>query len=528
VTHARRLTAPDDAANIRRRMVDEAEYLLLADDQVAADELVRTLLSGEVNGTERVRALFLKALMTLDPREAVESLEEAVAEPHEDAMLAARTLAQLAWQRGAWLGDVEPAIDEALAAVALAEAVGDPATLVTAFTTAGLVLSLSDRPGAAQHFERALAISDRIPYAVGDRMPRVAYAVERAWRGDFITATSLLSEARRAAEEQGNEWVLMRLNEFEGDLAIRLGRWDDAAELLDASLGDAVGYWRARTLVLRAILRARRGDTRGLEDAEEIRASPAAATDPLMSAAGDFAIGLLDHAEGRTAEAADRVSRLAGTGVLAGSRSAEFAVNIPEIVSILVEAGRLDEAEALGQALARRTVQLAPWSEAAASLCLGLVAHAAGRLEEAEHQLAAAREGFTQIGAPWDLARTLLAEGSLLRRLGRRRDAAVHLEEAIALFEALGATPSVARAREELRRARPRQRRDDSLTAAETRVASLVAQGMTNREIAAQQFTTVATVEAHLTRIYSKLGVRSRTELARGVADGSVNLDGHA
>jgi DNA-binding CsgD family transcriptional regulator len=247
-----------------------------------------------------------------------------------------------------------------------------------------------------------------------------------------------------------------------------------------------------------------------------------------MSAAGDFAIGLLDHAAGRTAEAADRVSRLAGAGVLAGSRSAEFAVNIPEIVSILVEAGRLDEAEALGQALARRTVQLAPWSEAAASLCLGLVAHAAGRLEEAERRLSAAREGFSEIGAPWDLARTLLAEGSLLRRLGRRRDAAAVLDQAIALFEALGATPSVARAREELRRARPRQRRDDSLTAAETRVASLVAQGMTNREIAAQQFTAVATVEAHLTRIYSKLGVRSRTDLARGVADGSVNLDGHA
>jgi DNA-binding NarL/FixJ family response regulator len=59
---------------------------------------------------------------------------------------------------------------------------------------------------------------------------------------------------------------------------------------------------------------------------------------------------------------------------------------------------------------------------------------------------------------------------------------------------------------------------------AERRVAALVATGQTNREAAAQLFTTVATVEAHLTRIYRKLGVRSRTELARCVADGTLVL----
>jgi DNA-binding NarL/FixJ family response regulator len=56
-------------------------------------------------------------------------------------------------------------------------------------------------------------------------------------------------------------------------------------------------------------------------------------------------------------------------------------------------------------------------------------------------------------------------------------------------------------------------------------VAALVAAGKTNREVAAQLFTTVSTVEAHLTRIYRKAGVRSRTELARRVADGAIVLD---
>jgi DNA-binding CsgD family transcriptional regulator len=527
IAHARRLTPPDEGEALSRRLIDEAEYLLMADDEAGARELVDRLLADDVRGAVRVRALVLRALTTLDPSEAVQSLEAAVAEPHDDRTLAARTLAQLAWQRGAWLGDVEPAIDEALASVAAAEAVDDPAVLVSALTTAGLVLSLSDQPGARQHFERALEISDRVPLAVGDRMPRVAYGIERSWRGDFATAESLLTEARRAVEEQGNEWILMRLNHFSGDLAMRRGRWDEAARQFDEALNDAPEYWRASTLVLRAILRARRGDPRAIQDADDVRASRAAATDPLMSAAAEFAAGLMDAAAGRVAQGADRVAQLARAEALAGSRSAEFAAVLPDIAAVLVDAGRLEEADAIGHALAHRTNQLSPWSDAAAALCLGLVAHAAGRTDDARSQLHDARERFARLDARWELARTLFAEGSLLRRIGRRRDAAELVEQAIAIFDTLGAEPSAAHARDELQRARPRRRHDDSLTAAETRVASLAAKGLTNREIAAQQFTTTATVEAHLTRIYAKLRIRSRTDLARLVSDGSLRLDGH-
>ena len=88
------------------------------------------------------------------------------------------------------------------------------------------------------------------------------------------------------------------------------------------------------------------------------------------------------------------------------------------------------------------------------------------------------------------------------------------------------AEPWRGRAFDELRRARPRPRRDDTLTAAESRVAALAAAGRKNREIAAELYTTVATVEAHLTRIYRKLERRSRNlELTLAVADGRVELD---
>jgi DNA-binding CsgD family transcriptional regulator len=117
-------------------------------------------------------------------------------------------------------------------------------------------------------------------------------------------------------------------------------------------------------------------------------------------------------------------------------------------------------------------------------------------------------------------SRSALAAGEALRRLGERRRAAEKLEAAKEIFAALGAPLWLARAEKELRRASPRPRRHYELTSAERRVAALVAAGRTNREVAAQLFTTVGTVEVHLTRIYRRLGLRSRTELARQVAEG--------
>jgi DNA-binding NarL/FixJ family response regulator len=131
---------------------------------------------------------------------------------------------------------------------------------------------------------------------------------------------------------------------------------------------------------------------------------------------------------------------------------------------------------------------------------------------------------FEKAGFPLDRGRALLVAGDALRRLGERRRAAEKIEAAKAVFVELGAKLWVERAEQELRRASPRPRRDRELTSAERRVAALVAAGKTNREAAAQLFTTVATVEAHLTRIYRKVGVRSRTELARRVADGTLAI----
>lgn len=88
----------------------------------------------------------------------------------------------------------------------------------------------------------------------------------------------------------------------------------------------------------------------------------------------------------------------------------------------------------------------------------------------------------------------------------------------------LGAPGWEALARTELGRVTPGGSAHPDLTATEVRIVGLVAAGGTNREVAASSYMAVSTVEAHLTRVYRKLGIRSRTQLTRLVADGVVDV----
>jgi DNA-binding NarL/FixJ family response regulator len=114
---------------------------------------------------------------------------------------------------------------------------------------------------------------------------------------------------------------------------------------------------------------------------------------------------------------------------------------------------------------------------------------------------------------PFDLGRTLLLLGSLRRRTKQKRSAREALEAARDVFDGIGAAAWVERSDAELARIGGR-RPLSGLTESERRVAGLVAAGRTNREVADTLYTSVRTVEGHLSHIYSKLGVRSRTELA--------------
>jgi DNA-binding NarL/FixJ family response regulator len=116
---------------------------------------------------------------------------------------------------------------------------------------------------------------------------------------------------------------------------------------------------------------------------------------------------------------------------------------------------------------------------------------------------------------PFERARTLLVLGTARRRLGQRRVARQVLEEALGIFERLGASQWAANTRTELGRIGGRASSSGALTPTEQRIAELVAEGKTNKEVAAILVVADRTIESALTQIYRKLEVRSRTELAR-------------
>ena len=146
--------------------------------------------------------------------------------------------------------------------------------------------------------------------------------------------------------------------------------------------------------------------------------------------------------------------------------------------------------------------------------CRGLMAAAQGDVDLASSELQRAVAQHEAVGDPFGEARALLALGIVRRRARQKRPAADAIGAALDGFEQLGAATWADKARAELGSIGGR-RREEGLTAAERRVAALVAEGRTNREVAAALFLGERTVASHLTHIYAKLGVRSRTELAR-------------
>jgi len=143
-----------------------------------------------------------------------------------------------------------------------------------------------------------------------------------------------------------------------------------------------------------------------------------------------------------------------------------------------------------------------------------MVAAARGDVDLALTTLEEAVDRVDAVNDPLGRARALLALGVTRRRARQKRAAREALEAALAEFEQLGDAPRAARVRAELGQIGGRSR-EEGLTAAERRVAALVAEGKTNREVAASLVLGERTVETHLTHVYAKLGVRSRTELAR-------------
>jgi DNA-binding CsgD family transcriptional regulator len=187
----------------------------------------------------------------------------------------------------------------------------------------------------------------------------------------------------------------------------------------------------------------------------------------------------------------------------------------PDWIEACVGAGDIDTAKAALARLAERHARFPrPWTTLGLARSRVLLAGATGGNASAElDELAQARESVPAGVLPLDRARCLLVAGLAHRRARRRREAQVALEAAVAEFDAIGAVAFADRARAELRRVGVRAATATELSPTELRVATLVASGQTNREVADALFISPKTVEANLARVYRKLGISRRAQL---------------
>ncbi len=191
----------------------------------------------------------------------------------------------------------------------------------------------------------------------------------------------------------------------------------------------------------------------------------------------------------------------------------------PFHIESLLALGEIDRARAvLGQLEERGRAWPRLWISVALPRARALVLAAEDELPAA---LAAidALELSAASWLPFELATTMLVKGRLHRRAKQKRLAADALRQALDLFEQLGAPTWAAQTREELARVGLRHGPPNELTATERRIAELVASGLTNREVATIAYVSRKTVEANLTRIYRKLGIHSRAQLAAYITE---------
>jgi len=346
------------------------------------------------------------------------------------------------------------------------------------------------------------------------------------WDGRLAEARRVLEESEEVLRRHGPPLMLATARYSLADLLYRIGEWDEAlglAERLASTLDDA-GLPMASPIAhsIAAFLLGARGDRSG--------ANRHLADSARVLGEVDNPSVLLWHsvAVARVADAAnDRaavVEELLPLAELTAGLSLVEGVQPwrADLVEALVALDRLAEAEVQVAALVDRARGGGPHVRVDVARARGVLAAAQG---DDGRAAAAFRSGLAEdADAPGAFARARLelAAGAFHRRRGARREAAALLDAARGRFEALGARPYAARAARELEacglRPRPRRRGggDPSLlTASEQAVAELVAAGRKNREVAAELVVSVKTVETHLANVYAKLGIRSRTELAR-------------
>jgi DNA-binding CsgD family transcriptional regulator len=334
-----------------------------------------------------------------------------------------------------------------------------------------------------------------------------------------------------AGRDTGTVGLLPHYLMVAADAAYRLGDWEGAARDADEAIETADDSGQRGPLSIALVVRARLHAAVGEEQAARSEAERGiAVAEPIgYSATTMWARAALGFLELGLDRPDDAIVELEESGRLAREGGLEDPIIVPwasDLIEAYARTGRDDDAQRVTSELSERAQRSGvPLALALAERCDGLVSDDDAFAQRFERAL----ELHERAGAPFERGRTLLAFGSRLHRARRRVAAREQLRAARDLFEKLEARPWVERARAELSAAGAIERvavsDPDELTAQEVRVAQAVARGATNKQVAAELFLSPKTIEFHLGRVYRKLGIHTRTELATLVAEGRLEAE---
>ena len=522
---ARRATPRDRGEDLVRRTHQAG----VAHSDCGDTSLARSVLEQAVDlstaGPARARVLLDLGMGLADTegwRGAWAVFEAARGEAGNDRALRARVEQNLGY---AWLfrGDLAAAERHARAALQLAEELQEPRVMAEAFGHYPFVEFLLGRGVDQELLDRGIALEGHLEGAFKSHVIRASFVAAQ-----LLKFTDRLDEARRTFTEllgdaaaHGVETPIPEMRYHLAELECRAGNWDTAMEHARESRAAFQRQQAGASLLSEGHFAV------GLVEAHLGRADPARqeALEGLRVAeeAGEIlllipnlsVLGFLELSLGRPAEADAYLSRAVELERAMGVREPAYFRIVPDEVEALVALGRLEEAEELLAPFEEAGKDLdRAWAMATGARCRALVLAARGDLQGASAAADEAVRHHDRLPLPFELGRTLLVKGAVERRAKRKREARDTLTQALEVFDGLGAALWADKARAELARIGGRAPSSVDLTPTEARVAELVAAGGTNREVADALFISIHTVEANLKRIYRKLGIRSRTELA--------------
>jgi DNA-binding CsgD family transcriptional regulator len=519
-----RFTPRDQLDELQRRRLAAAGYLARAGSKPHARQLLNDARTTAQSGTERARVALSFAWWGLATgSELVHMLENALKDAEGDVRLRAEIHAVLAATLSPQI-DIRAAAEHASRAVVLANRAGDPAVLAHALLNGVSVDFSAGRGSDANRMARAIELEAAVPHPYGEvGVARHVEAIQLMQSGDLDAARRSFETLAAKGEARGDAGYadfLLGIARVE----IRAGRWEraqaiaDEAVEIDRDVGDVLGETLCHEALVQLaslrgdVARARNLAAEGLRLAETTGRRDTRAT--ILGSLGMLELSLRNPVGARSC--LDETARLVAAMGIGEPGIIPF---VPDWVEALLGVSDLDAAEAAAAGLEERGRRLARGlALAGAARCRGLIAAARGELNEAVEILEAAFDQAERLGQPFESARTLLGLGSVRRAARHKRAARDALQQAAELFEQLGARRWLKYAHSELRRIGGRVASEGELSETERRIAELVVAGLRNREVAAELSLSPNTVAWNLSKVYRKLGVTSRTELAARIA----------